>query len=200
MFYRRVNLTLMFRGGNRPRENGVLSNVVSLSGFLTIVLYFGQDRQLEIPLLDVIQTFFCWPSFFEGLATTFCLWSFRHIENILGPQGFVTYLMYNAITYVIPFVFVVTVFGFRVHFSMFNFIPYSLYVFTFWRIPAVMFANPITDKDAISLAMLIVFLGRLPYSFMSLISAIFGYILWCMDALHLRKKFYVQIANQTENG
>jgi hypothetical protein len=177
----------MFQGERSFEGSAILSDVSLFVGFLTIVLYFAQDKNLEIPILDVIQTVFCWPSFLEGFLITVCLWAFRHIERMLGLRGFVTYLAYNALTYSVPFFLVVRLKGFRAHYSLLNFIPHSLYVFMFWRLPAVVFAEPLTDKFVVSLSMFLIFSSKFPYSILTLGAAVAGYYLWAYDLLNLRK-------------
>jgi hypothetical protein len=177
----------MFQGDPSFGGSAILSDISLFVGFLTIILYFAQDKNLEIPILDAIQTIFCWPSFLEGALITGCLWAFRHIERMLGPRGFVAYLLYNALTYAPPFVVVLRLKGFRAHYSLLNFIPHSLYVFMFWRLPAVVFAEPLTDKFVISLSMFLVFSGKFPYSVLTLGAAITGYYLWTYDVLKLKR-------------
>ena len=98
-------------------------------------------------------------------------------------------MTYNAITYIPVFVSVVYFAGFRLRFSLLNFVPYSLFVFTIWRVPAVKFADPVTDKMAVSLAMLIVFLARFPYSLLVVGTSALRYYLWTYDLLKIRKVF-----------
>ena len=168
--------------------SGLLEDVAGMTAFLTLVLYFAQDRALEIPLLDVVQTLFCWPSLFEGILTISCLWSCRIVLVILGDIGFRSYLVYQFLTYLLPFILIVSVFGFRVHFSLLNFIPYSLFVFVMWRIPAsCRTLEPIADKDLLLLVMSLVIIGRFPFSLVALVSGGLGYFFWKRDVLAIRK-------------
>jgi hypothetical protein len=176
----------MFMGDLSFHGSAILSDVVILVGFLTTVLHFAQEDTLEIPLLDMIQTLLCWPSFFEGGLITICLWSFRHIERMLGFRGTVIFLAYQALTYLVPFLLVLKFKGFHAHFSLLNFLPYSFYIFMFWRFPSVLFADPLTDKFAVSLSMFLIILARLPYSIFALSAAIGGYYLWTFDLLKIR--------------
>jgi hypothetical protein len=176
----------MFLGDVSFEGTCILRDVVLLAGFVTTVLYFAQDETLEVPFLDFVQTVFSWPSFFEGGLMTLCLWSFRHIERMLGFRGTLIYLAYQGLTYLIPFLLVVHLKGLGVYFSMLNFLPYSFYIFMFWRFPAVLFADPLTDKVVVSLSMLLVILARLPYSILALSAAIGGYYLWTFDSLRIR--------------
>jgi hypothetical protein len=189
----------MFLGDRTLVGSAILSDIVILAGFLTTILHFAQDETLEIPALDVLQTLFCWPSFFEGLLATLCLWSFRHIERMLGLRGLVIYLVYNAITYSLPFFIVLLWKGFHAHFSLLNFLPYSLYVFMFWRIPAVMFADPLTDKVTVSLSLFLIVVAKFPYSLLALLAAAAGYWLWSCDILQIRYLFRVRVPQRTES-
>ena len=167
---------------------GLLDDVAGMTAFLTLVLYFAQDRALEIPLLDVVQTLFCWPSLFEGILTVYCLWSCRVVLVILGDIGFRSYLVYQFLTYLLPFIIIVSAFGFRVHFSLLNFIPYSLFVFVMWRIPvSFRTPDPITGKDLLLLVMSLVIIGRFPFSLAALASGALGYFCWKRDVLAIRK-------------
>lgn len=177
----------MFEGNPHFARSSILQYLSFFSSFLTIVLHFSQHPLLEIPILDTIQTFLCWPSLFECVATYLCLWACRYIETILGEKEFLVFLIYNLMTFLGPFLFVISVFGFRTHFSLFSFVPYSLYIFAFWRFPAVIAADPLTDKFIVSLSMVIVFLGRFPYSILTLLSSILGFMMWNIDFLGLRK-------------
>jgi hypothetical protein len=181
----------MFHGDRSFNGSPILSDVALFIGFLTTVLYFAQDPVLEIPVLDVIQTLCCWPSFLEGFLITLCLWAFRHIERMLSVNGLVAFLIYNALTYAIPFLFVLKLKGFHARFPLFGFVPYSLYVFMLWRLPAVMFTEPLTDKFVITLSMLLVVTGQFPYSILSILAAVGGYWIWNCDFLRIRKLFTV---------
>jgi hypothetical protein len=99
----------------------------------------------------------------------------------------VAYLLYNAVTYALPFLFVLRIKGFHAKFSLLGFVPHSLYVFMLWRLPAVMFAEPLTDKFVVSLSMLLIVTGRFPYSILSLCAAAAGYWAWSCDLLKIRK-------------
>jgi hypothetical protein len=57
----------------------------------------------------------------------------------------------------------------------------------FWRLPAVVFAEPLTDKFVVSLSMFLVFSGKFPYSILTLGAAVAGYYLWTYDVLKLRR-------------
>jgi hypothetical protein len=94
----------------------------------------------------------------------------------------VIYLLYNAL----PFVAVVRLKGFRMNYSLMNFIPHSLYVFMFWRLPAVVFAELLADKFIVSLSMFLVFSGKFPYSVLTFGAAVAGYYLWTYNVLKLR--------------
>jgi hypothetical protein len=177
----------MFHGDASFEGSQILADIALFIGFLTAVLYFTQDQTIEIPLLDIVQTLLCWPSFLEGFLITFCLWSFRHIERMLGLSGFIAFIIYNFLAYLGPFFLVLTLKGFHARFPLLGFIPHSLFVFMIWRLPAVMFAEPLTDKFVISLSMLLVVTGRFPYSIFSLLAAIAGYSAWSHDVLWIRK-------------
>jgi hypothetical protein len=176
----------MFYGELSFEGSPFLSDIILVVGFLTTVLYFAQDPGLEIRPLDIIQTLFCWPSFFEGLLATICLWSFRHIERMLGIRGLFCYFAYNAVTYLGAFFMVLGLKGFRAHFSLLNFVLYSLYVFMFWKIPAVLYADPLTDKFVVSLSMFLIVLAKLPYSILAMGSAVAGFYLWSIDLFRFR--------------
>jgi hypothetical protein len=181
----------MFHGSRSFEGSPILSDIALFVGFLTTVLYFAQDPSLEIPILDVVQTLCCWPSFLEGFLITICLWAFRHIERMLSVNGFLAFLLYNAITYIPFFILVLKLKGFHARFSLLGFVPHSLYIFMVWRLPSVMFTEPLTDKFVISLSMLLVLTARFPYSIMSLLSAAFGYWAWNSDLFRIREFFSV---------
>jgi hypothetical protein len=110
---------------------------------------------------------------------------------MLSMNGFLAFLLYNSLTYVPLFLIVLKLKGFHARFSLLGFIPHSLFVFMLWRLPAVMFTEPLTDKFMISLSMLLVVIGRLPYSILSLFAAASGYWAWTNDFLRIRKFFTV---------
>lgn len=182
----------MFNGSLVFPEKSFLRDLCCISGFFTAVLYFAQTRVLEIPFLDVLQTLVSWPSLVEGIMSLLCIWSCRHIQRILGIRELTIYFVYNAIVFLVPFTWVILSAGFRAHFSLMNFIPYSLFVFTLWRIPTVMWANPITDKHALCFMMIVLMGAKFLFSCFALASAIAGYCLWSIDAFKLRNKVVLQ--------
>jgi hypothetical protein len=56
----------------------------------------------------------------------------------------------------------------------------------FWKIPAVLYADPLTDKFVVSLSMFLIVLAKFPYSILAMGSAVAGFYLWSLDALKLR--------------
>jgi hypothetical protein len=181
----------MFEGDRSFNGSPILADFAIYVGFLTTVLYFAQHPILQIPVLDIIQTLCCWPSFLEGVLITLCLWAFRHIERMLSVKGLVAFFIYNSITYAVPFFFVLKLKGFHARFPLFGFVPHSLYVFMLWRLPAVMFTEPLTDKFVITLTMFLVVIGQFPYSILSVLAAVGGYWAWNCDFFRIRKLFTV---------
>lgn len=186
----------MFKGSLDFSGAPITENIVILLGFLTIVLYLAQDKSVTIPILDIIQTFLCWPTIFEGIHVAFCMWSCRHIERMLGLKCFVIYLLYQFITYLPIFFFVLLLKGFKGHFSFLFFIPFSLFVFMIWRIPSDVYAGPLTDKFIVCLSFVFVIILRFPYSIMTIFSSAFGYYLWDRDFLLLKRLASVQTSRQ----
>ena len=140
----------MFDGDTCMTGAILLGNLIFLLAFFTIIIVVAQEDEIIIPVLDVFQTFISWPTSNNGPILTVCLWSFRHIERILGSSVFSHFLFYNFITFLPFFILTVYLKGFIYHFSMFYFLPYSMFVYSFWEIPSVSLFYLITDKLLVS--------------------------------------------------
>lgn len=186
----------MFNGGLDFSGAPIIENIVILLGFLTIVLYLAQDKSVTIHILDIIQTFLCWPTVLEGIHIAFCLWCFRHIERLLGMKSFNIYLLYNFITYLPIFLLALQIKGFKGHISFLFFIPFSLFIFMIWRIPSVVYSGPLTDKFIVCLSFVFVIVLRFPFSILTILSSALGYYLWTKDALMLKRIASIQISPQ----
>lgn len=183
----------MFKGSLDFSGAPIIENIVTLLGFLTIVLYLAQDKSVTIPILDIIQTFLCWPTIFEGIHIAFCMWSLRHIERLLGLKSFTIYLLYNFITYVPIFLFVLLLKGFKGHFSFLFFVPFSLFIFMIWRLPSEVYSGPLTDKFIVCLSFVFVVILRFPYSILVILSSALGYYLWARDYLMIKRLASIEI-------
>ncbi|OHT09012.1 UBA/TS-N domain containing protein [Tritrichomonas foetus] len=177
----------MFDGDLWIDGSPLLSNIVFLLAFFTLILTAAQEDDITIPTLDVFHTFISWPSFNEGTILTVCLWCFRNIERILGMKVFLQLLFYNFVTYLPLFIVTILLKGFVSHFSFFYFIPFALYVFVLWQIPPVKIFSFISDKIIITVAFLIVILLHFPFSLFPLISGILGHVLWSYDIFRFKK-------------
>lgn len=177
----------MINGSRDFTGSPILSNMAILMLFMSTVLSLAQEDDFEIPFLDKVHTYLCWPTFFEGILLLACLWSFRHIERLLGQKSFIIYQFYAFIAYLPVFFFIIAIKKYRYHFSFFYFVPYSLFAFMFWQIPATMISPPITDKIMISMVMAMIVSTKLPYSILAFGSGIIGFYLWNNDILQLRR-------------
>ena len=175
-----------------------ISNLIVIADFLTILLYLSKDEN-EIYFLDVVQTLFCWPSLFQGLIITFCLWSFRYLERILGQLTLVIYMLYNLISY-LPFFVAILVFkGFKYNMSLLIIIPISFLVFTIWRIPEMNVYKNVTDKMIISILMFLVFILSPFQCLVALLSSIIGYNFWEKDIFKLMSFFKKRSLDNLKN-
>lgn len=110
----------------------VMSNIMILVSFFSVVLFLAQEEALDISLLHGVQTLFCWPSFFECVIFTVCLWFFRDFERILGRSSYL-FLIHSFLAFLPFFVIMLIYQGFKYHFSLILFVPYSLFVFMMWN-------------------------------------------------------------------
>lgn len=160
---------------------------MSLLAFFTVIMVAAQDDELTIKFLDVFQALFAWPTFNEGMLLTACMWCFRAIERILGTKQLMIFLLYNFLPYIFFYVAVTLIFGFALHFSFWYFVPFGLYIFTLWNIPALDIVPHVSDKMIVTLLMLTVLIVRFPLGFVPITSSILGNFLWSFDLLQLRK-------------
>jgi hypothetical protein len=127
-----------------------------------------------------------WPSVYEGLLLTVCLWCFRGVERILGSGLLCVFLLYNGLVFVPCFIGIIFLRGFISHFSLFYFVPYSLYIFTLWEIPTTPVVRMLSDKVLISALLITAASLRLPYSLIPLGTGVIGNVLWSFDAFWLK--------------
>jgi hypothetical protein len=147
----------------------------------------AQEEGMVVPTLDVFHTIISWPSFNEGAVICTVLWCFRNVERVLGSKTFLVFLAYNLILYFPVFCTVVYFKGFALHYSLFYFVPYSLYAYAAWHIPSSTLVSVLSDKLLISLMLLIDLVVAFPYGFGPLLTGIAGTILWRIDLLKLKK-------------
>lgn len=178
----------MFHGYKMFNGAPFISNLNIMVNFLTILIYLSKEDN-DVFFLDVAQSLFCWPTLFQGLLITFCLWSFRYLERILGQLMLITYLIYNMISYLPLYSTVILFKGFRYHISLFLFIPFSFFTFTIWRIPGMNVYKQITDKSIITTVMFIIYALSPFQCTIALLSSIIGYNLWKMDVFKLSHFF-----------
>ena len=188
----------MFNGFKMFCGAPFISNLIVIADFLTILLYLSKDEN-EIYFLDVVQTLFCWPSLFQGLIITFCLWSFRYLERILGQLTLVIYMLYNLISYLPFFVAILLFKGFKYNMSLLIIIPISFLVFTIWRIPEMNVYKNVTDKMIISILMFLVFILSPFQCLVALLSSIIGYNFWEKDIFKLMSFFKKRSLDNLKN-
>lgn len=177
----------MFSGNVGFQGAMFLSNATFLLLFFTLILVTAQEDEFSILILDIIQTFVSWPNYIIAAINTTCLWCFRNIERILGSKTFLILELYNLISFSVIFLLIIALKGFKSHFSFFYFIPYSLYVYTFWEIPSVKIYNIVSDKIIVTIAFIILAFANFPYFMLSLIPAIVGNIMYQYDVFHIIK-------------
>jgi len=178
----------MFEGDTSFDGAPAICNFTMLISFLTTVLVLAQDDDMVIPLLDIIQSIFCWPSFFEGAILAGCLWSFRHIERMIGTRTAIYLFVYSFIFYGPVYAILIFIYGFRKHISLFYFIPFSLFIFAFWRLPLMQLSGGIGDKGLICIMFFVVMFLSFPFSVVPLVTSIIGYKLWSLDSFGFVKR------------
>ena len=164
----------------------IISKLTLFSEFLTVVLTSAQDPSTKIKILDILQTFFCWPSKYQGFLVFVLLYATRGIERILGTTSFITFLIYNFICFLPVFLLVMYFEGFDHHFPFLLFIPLSLFVYSLFKIPSSFVEAPLTDKLLVCMIFFLFFLHHiLPYT-LALISVSLGNYLWHIDLFKIR--------------
>jgi hypothetical protein len=190
----------MLRGNIWTEGAPVLSNFVFLLGFFTLIMSAAQEDGMIVPALDLFHTFISWPSFNEGAILSAVCWCFRNIERVLGSKILLAFLAYNFALYVPVFVLVNFFNGFHRHYSMFYFVPYSIYAYAVWNIPSGRLVSMISDKVLISVMILIDLAIAFPYGFGPLITGIIGTMIWRIDLLRLKKLCERTESQVNDNG
>ena len=127
----------MYYGDLSLQNAKYTSFVLVFCGFMSIVAILAQDEIFDVPILDIFQTLICWPSMIEVVVISFTLWSLRHIERLLGQNSTQLFLLVNFVTYAPTFCAIIYTFGIKSHYSLLFFVPYSLFIFMLWRVPAL---------------------------------------------------------------
>jgi NACalpha-BTF3-like transcription factor len=177
----------MLRGNIWIEGAPVLSNLVFLLGFFTLIMSAAQEEGMIVPTLDLFHTFISWPSFNEGAILSAVVWCFRNIERVLGSKILVVFLAYNLVLFLPVFSAVIYFKGFNKHYSLFYFVPYSIYAYTAWHIPASPLISMISDKFLISFMIVIDLAVSFPYGFGALLAGALGTFLWRIDLLRLKR-------------
>lgn len=177
----------MFEGGGGLLSPGWIKDIAYVSVFMTLVIYAVEHEMLDVTFFHVLRRIVCWTSNFETVIAVFMIWVTRHMQIILSSRGYSCYMLYQLLCFLVPFVLLMVFYGIRVKMSLLNFIPYSVYVFVFWRFPSAICTGPLTDKFVVSLAMILQFLAGFPLSIVPLCCSIIGYICWTNDLLKLRR-------------
>lgn len=179
----------MFNGELSLENSKFISFVIIFCGFMSIVINLAQDGIFDIKEFHILHTFFCWPSITEDLIITFILWSFRYIERLLGEKSMICFLLNNLIAFLPIYCVIIYVTGIKRHFSFFFFIPCSLFVFMIWRIPSVPFSKmpKFSDKIIVTFLFSIEIIIQFPFSILSLLTSIIGYIFWINDFFKIKR-------------
>lgn len=152
---------------------------------MSITVNLAQDGIFEIMLLDVIQTFICWPSLLETIFISCILWMLRHIERLIGILSILTYFFIQMLCSLPFFCFVLSWKGFKKHYSFLYFVPYSLFVYMVWRIPS--YHSAFIDKILPSILFSLIILLNFPFSIFNLIAAVLGYSFWINHSFRFQK-------------
>lgn len=179
----------MLRGNLTLEGASFVSNAILLISFISVVLCLAQDEHLDIPALDVIQTIFCWPSVVESVLISVLLYLLRDVERVMGYRSLMYLLGTNLVTFLPAFLVVLILEGFACHFSLLFFVPYSIFVYTFDKIPETRMFWEVTDKHVVLVLFCLIAGYRAPESILCLISAVFGYIIWRNDWIKLRNRW-----------
>jgi hypothetical protein len=177
----------MLRGNIWTEGAPVVSNFVFLMGFFTLIMSAAQEDGMVVPVLDAFQTFLSWPSFNEGAILSVILWCFRNVERVLGSRVLLIFLAYNFGLFLPVFAAVVYFKSLHIHFSLFYFVPYSLFAYTVWHIPSTPLFSRLSDKGLLLFLVLIDLVFSFPYGFGPLVAGILGTVLWRIDLLRLKK-------------
>ena len=169
----------------------VLTSLIIWADFFTLVFYFAQDDEIVVPLLDVCQSLFSWPSVHEGIILTTFIWALRHIERLFAFHYFVIFLIYNFLTFLPIYILIIAMNGFHSHFSLFYFVPFSMFIYSLWEIPASKVFSFITDKFILCFAILTIIISHFPFPSYCLPAAILGNVCWFYDILKLKTFIYV---------
>jgi hypothetical protein len=165
----------------------VLSNFVFLLAFFTLVMSAAQEDGMVVPVLDGFHTFLAWPSFNEGAILSVVVWCFRNVERVLGSRVLLVFLAYNFCLFVPVFAAVLSFKSLHSHFSLFYFVPYSLFAYAVWHIPGSPLFSRLSDKGLLLCLILIDLVFSFPYGFGPLVTGILGTVLWRIDLLRLKK-------------
>jgi hypothetical protein len=167
----------MFQGDLTLGSTRITSDLIVLVTFFSVVVLLARDDRLDIPLLDVVQTLFCWPSFFECILIPLFLWLFRDFERMLGLRAFAQFLGLNFLAFFPFFLGVLLSRGVWCHYSLPLFLPYSLFLFMVWHIPATPIVAGVHDKHVALALFIALFCYELPTSFLTLTAAVLGLML-----------------------
>lgn len=179
----------MFNGELSLENSKIISFIIISCGFMSIVVNLAQDGNFDIQEFHILHTFLCWPSIAEDLMMSFILWSFRYIERLLGEKSMVCLLLNNLIVFLPMFCVTIYISGIKRHFSFILFIPCSLFVFMIWRIPSAPFLKipKMSDKAIVTILFSIELIMQFPFSALSLITSVFGYIFWLNDSFGIKR-------------
>lgn len=185
----------MFLGERSIRGSSSAYPFIIVGTFATIFTYLGQLYAYDsIPFL-VIRTILGWPTLTEAFFLPLAIWSFRHIERLLGQSAFWIFIAYNVISY-LPVYLPLAIFAkWSQHLALFHFYPYSLFLFTLAHVPATPVFLILSDKIIILMLFLLFIAIQFPYSLVPFVSAAVGNALWSWDCFGLCK-----CAKETRTG
>jgi hypothetical protein len=180
-------IVTMLRGNLWTEGAPILSNLVFLLAFFTVIMAAAQEDKLPVPPLDIFQTIAAWPSFNEGAILTVVLWCFRAIERILGSKLLAVFLLYNLLVFLPLFGVVIWAQGFGRHFSLFFFVPFAFYVYAIWNLPATPMLGGLPDKLLLTLLIAAELVLEFPWAFGALAAGILGNVVWAFDCIRMKK-------------
>ena len=165
----------------------IILNLAAVVGFFTLVAIAADEPELPVRELDIFHSIFGWSTFDQGVFISAALWFFRVIERAMGTKLLSLFLGYNMLMFIPFFVLVLFLKGFSYHFSFFSFVPYGLFIYMLWHIPALRIGKTrITDKLIMLLIFVIIIILQFPFGFLPLVSAIIANVIWTFDTVKLQ--------------
>jgi hypothetical protein len=186
----------MFVGAQSIRGCPLTYGFLVLSFIIAVFSFVSQLHSFCTLSYLIFRSILGWPTLTESVLFPFAIWSFRHVERLLGQTALCIFFAHNLIVYLIAYIPLVIYAEWYPNLAFLYFYPYSLFIFIFAQLPSFSIFLILSDKLIITFLFFFFLVVQFPYSLVPFTSAIIGNVLWFFDPFNFRESGLPEIGDE----